>query len=100
MLLENQIREEEKLANEIAKELDQNHEDFRTECAPPPPVNRFQSARLLLSHLGLTSTEVIRQWKRECQFSLEMFLPPFLFLFLNSLEWSRGFGLFPFHFIP
>jgi hypothetical protein len=58
MFLEKQIQEEKKVANKILEDFDENYLNLRTEMTPPPVSHEFQSARLLLSHLGFISVQV------------------------------------------
>ncbi|CAG7818479.1 unnamed protein product [Allacma fusca] len=57
IILENQIRLEKRVATMIKEELDESYQNLRSECVPPPPSQEFQTARLLLSHLGFISVQ-------------------------------------------
>lgn len=56
-ILENQIRLEKSVENMIREETD-DYPNLRTEAQPPPVSSEFQTARLLLSHLGFIAVQV------------------------------------------
>jgi len=58
IILENQIRLEKSVANMIREETDESYPNLRTEAQPPPVSQEFQTARLLLSHLGFITVQV------------------------------------------
>jgi len=58
IILENQIRLEKSVANMIQEEADESYPNLRTEAQPPPVSQEYQTARLLLSHLGFINVQV------------------------------------------
>ncbi|CAL8111145.1 unnamed protein product [Orchesella dallaii] len=58
IILENQIRQEKSVANHIRDENSNTYPNLRTEAQAPPPSSEFQTARLLLSHLGYISPQI------------------------------------------
>jgi hypothetical protein len=58
IILENQIRLEKSVENMIREETDESYPNLKTEAQPPPVSQEFQTARLLLSHLGFIALQV------------------------------------------
>jgi hypothetical protein len=56
--VENQIRLEKSVENMIRQEDERSYPNLRTEASPPPVFQEFQTARLLLSHLGFIAVQV------------------------------------------